>query len=216
MRCNPSYLQSHSSTKTHLMWSHSSISGHHSGQWIRVPRLVAIGRYRHRHQAARPPLAEGILPPHLLDSRLQGYELQPYFRITDCSASLSRLRSATKLSQLCVFIAQLLRFLRLAHIHAAVLCFPGLDRVLLYPTSRATSSAFRPASSSFSAPIICASVCLLFDIPSSLSFAQIILRFVRKLGSRSLESLSRAVVGYRRPFSVVRICVRCSALDAVN
>ncbi len=32
------------------------------------------------------------------------------------------------------------------------------------PTSRATSSAFRPASSCLSAPIICASLCLLFDI----------------------------------------------------
>src|SRR5208283_2252941 len=35
------------------------------------------------------------------------------------------------------------------------------------PTSRATSSTFRPASTCFSAPIICASVCLLFDIPRS-------------------------------------------------
>src|SRR6266581_7015675 len=34
------------------------------------------------------------------------------------------------------------------------------------PTSRATSSAFRPASSCLSAPIICASVCWLFDINS--------------------------------------------------
>ena len=34
-------------------------------------RLVAIARYRHRHQAARTPLAEGVLPAHLLDSRLQ-------------------------------------------------------------------------------------------------------------------------------------------------
>src|SRR5271154_4594692 len=35
------------------------------------------------------------------------------------------------------------------------------------PTSRATSSALRPASICFSAPIIRASVCLLFDMPSS-------------------------------------------------
>src|SRR5215469_13261864 len=40
------------------------------------------------------------------------------------------------------------------------------------PTSRATSSALRPASSCFSAPIICASVCLLFDIPLPLSFVR--------------------------------------------
>src|SRR5947209_6096961 len=62
---------------------------------IPSPRLVAITRYRHRHHPTRPPLAEGILLLHLLDSRLQGYELHPFFRITDCSASLSRLRSAT-------------------------------------------------------------------------------------------------------------------------
>ena len=40
------------------------------------------------------------------------------------------------------------------------------------PTSRATSSAFRPASSCFSAPIICASVCLLLDMLLPLSFAE--------------------------------------------
>src|SRR5207247_9668895 len=40
------------------------------------PALVAIARYCHRHQTARTPLAEGIISAHLLDSRLQGYELQ--------------------------------------------------------------------------------------------------------------------------------------------
>src|SRR6202020_2213555 len=34
-------------------------------------------------------LTEGILLPHLLDSRLPDYELHPFFRITDCKASLS-------------------------------------------------------------------------------------------------------------------------------
>jgi hypothetical protein len=29
-------------------------------------------------------------PSHLLDSRLQGYELHPFFQITDCNASLSK------------------------------------------------------------------------------------------------------------------------------
>jgi hypothetical protein len=54
---------------------------------------------------------------------------------------------------------------------------------------RATSSALRPASNCFSAPIICASVCLLFDFfpfPSS----EIILGHVRKAGS-SVRSSSR-------------------------
>src|SRR5438094_730801 len=71
--------------------------GHDRIQHSRHPsaRLAAKTRYRHRHHPTRPPLAEGILLLHLLDSRLQGYELHPFFRITDCSASLSRLRSAT-------------------------------------------------------------------------------------------------------------------------
>jgi len=53
-----------------------------------------------------------------------GYELQPFFRI----------------------VPQLLRFLRLAHVHAAYFAFQAVDRVLGPPTSRATSSTFRPAS----------------------------------------------------------------------
>lgn len=64
----------------------------------------------------------------------------------------------------------MLRFLRLAHSHAAVLCLSGVDRVLRYTHfPRATSSALRPASSCFSAPIIYASVAC-FDRPSSHSF----------------------------------------------
>jgi hypothetical protein len=65
-----------------------------------------------------------------------------------------------------------LRFLRLAHIHAAVLCLPGVDRCFDTPTSLATSSALRPASNCFGAPIICASVCLLFDIPLPFAFVR--------------------------------------------
>ena len=64
-------------------------------RFIRAPTLVAITRHRHRHQPARTPLAEGILLSHLLDGRLQDRELHPFFSITHCSASLSRLRSAT-------------------------------------------------------------------------------------------------------------------------
>jgi hypothetical protein len=48
-------------------------------RFIGALRLVAVTRYRHRHQTARPPLTEGILLLHLLDSRLPGYELQPFF-----------------------------------------------------------------------------------------------------------------------------------------
>jgi len=58
-------------------------------------RLVAVTRHRHHHQAARSPLAAGILRSHLPNSCLQRHQLQPFFRITDC-ACLSRLRSATR------------------------------------------------------------------------------------------------------------------------
>ena len=64
-------------------------------RFVRPPRLITVSRDRHPHQAARSSLTEGILLPHLPDSCLQSYELQPFFRITDCNASLSRLRSAT-------------------------------------------------------------------------------------------------------------------------
>src|ERR1700720_3771874 len=67
----------------------------YSQPFIAPPGSVAITRYRHRHQKTRPPLAEGILSAHLPDSRLQDCELHPFFRITDWSASLSKLKSAT-------------------------------------------------------------------------------------------------------------------------
>src|SRR3972149_6043130 len=56
--------------------------------FIATPGPIAVTRYRDRHQPTRPPLP---------DSRLQGCELHPFFRITDCNASLSKLRSATSL-----------------------------------------------------------------------------------------------------------------------
>jgi hypothetical protein len=67
----------------------------HPQPFIAPLALIAVAGYRHRHQAAGSPLAEGILLPHLPHSRLQDCELHPFFRITDCNASLSRLRSAT-------------------------------------------------------------------------------------------------------------------------
>src|SRR5271167_4430515 len=62
---------------------------------IAANALIAIARHRHRHHTARPPFTEGVLLSYLLDSRLQDRELHPFFSITHCSASLSRLRSAT-------------------------------------------------------------------------------------------------------------------------
>ncbi len=61
---------------------------------IRTLRAIAV-RHGQHHQPARSPLTEGVVLFHLPDSGLQRYELQPFFRITDCNASLSRLRSAT-------------------------------------------------------------------------------------------------------------------------
>jgi hypothetical protein len=103
-----------------------------NGQFIRTSRLVAIVRYRNCQQAARRSLAEGILRSHLLDRRLHGHELHPFFRIT-CNASLSRLRSATQPFQTCVLVAQLLGFLRLAHIHPPYLAFRRRSCVSILP-----------------------------------------------------------------------------------
>jgi hypothetical protein len=36
-----------------------------------------------RAASSRPTLAEGMLLAHLPDSRVRGYEVQPFFRITD-------------------------------------------------------------------------------------------------------------------------------------
>src|SRR6266487_2367751 len=53
------------------------------------------------------------------------------------------------------------------------------------PTSRATSSTARPASTCFKAAIISASLCLLRDMLIPLSFDEIIINFVLNQGSRS-------------------------------
>jgi len=111
---------------------------------------------------------------HLPDSCLQRYELHPFFRITDCNASLSRLRSATSF---------------LSRVFSSRNCFASCAWLTSIPSylcfSRATSSTARPASTCFKAAIICASVCLLRDMPVPLCFDQIILSCVRIQGSRS-------------------------------
>src|SRR5262249_40163833 len=56
---------------------------------------------------------------------------------------------------------------------------------LLTPCSRATSSVVRPASTCFSAAMICASVCRLLLIVLPLSFVQIVFRIGRIQGVRS-------------------------------
>jgi hypothetical protein len=67
---------------------------------------------------------------HLLDSCLQRYQLHPFFRITDCNPSLSRLRPATRFRsrvfssrnglQSCAWLTSM----------PAILRFPSLDGVL--------------------------------------------------------------------------------------
>src|SRR5215469_16962445 len=69
----------------------------HSEVFIRVPGLVPATRHCHHQKPAGSTLAEGVLLLQMLDSGLHRSELHPFFRITDCSASLSRLRSATSL-----------------------------------------------------------------------------------------------------------------------
>src|SRR5207245_511477 len=59
------------------------------------------------------------------------------------------------------------------------------------PTSRATSSTARPASTCFKAAIISASLCLLRDMLIPLSFDEIIINFVRNQGSRSVLTTYR-------------------------
>ncbi len=77
--------------------------------------------------------------------------------------------------------------LGLVHFEAVVLGLPGVDRVLGTPYSRATSSAVRPASTRFSAAMICASVCLLLLMPSPQS--EIIPPYVRIQGRRSRKGV---------------------------
>src|SRR5579863_9603492 len=54
----------------------------------------------------------------------------------------------------------------------------------LTPTSRATSSAFRPASICLTAAIICASVCLLLDILPHLPEYENRTRFCAEIGDQ--------------------------------
>src|SRR5437667_6505764 len=67
------------------------------------------------------------------------------------------------------------------------------------PTSRATSSTARPASTCFKALIISASLCLPLDMVLPLSFDEIIFNFVRNQGSRSRAIIIRFKMTGRDP-----------------
>src|SRR6266481_2446466 len=47
---------------------------------VRALRPIAIRRHRHRHHPARPPLAEGILLPHLPAGRLSSASSTRFFQ----------------------------------------------------------------------------------------------------------------------------------------
>src|SRR5437016_6306408 len=124
-------------------------------QWlIRPLDAIAVGRHRQHHQSARSPLAEGVVLLHLLDSRLPGYELQPFFLITDCSASLSRLRSATSFRSRTFSSRSCLASCAWLTSIPPYLAFQAYSVCFDTPSSRATSSTARPASTCFKAPII--------------------------------------------------------------
>src|SRR5271165_7181745 len=137
--------------------------------------LITATRYRYPQKPANPALARRVLPSQPVRIRPLVYELHPFFAMTAFSISLSRLRSTTGFfnfvfsSRNC--FASCASFTSIPPyfaFHAYRVCFDT-------PTSRATSSTLRPASNCFSAPIICASVCLLFDIlfpfPSTKSYS---------------------------------------------
>src|SRR5690348_7758220 len=131
---------------------------------VAAPALVAIGSRCHQHQCAGPPLTEGVLTSHLPDSCLHRYELQPFFRITDCKASLSSDKSATSLRSRLFSSRNCLASCASLALMPPYFAFHEYSVCLLTPTSRATSSALRPASICFSAAIISASVCRLRDM----------------------------------------------------
>src|SRR3990172_5113189 len=81
------------------------------------------------------------------------------------------------------------------------------------PTSRATSSAFRPASICFSAPMICASLCRLLHMLLPLSQLRNHIQFRADLGEQvipslwSLERLVTTLAGLGRDPDWIRIVI---------
>jgi len=62
---------------------------------IRACRLIAVTRYRHRHQPANPALARCVFHPQPTCIRPLVHELHPFFAISAFNISLSKLRSTT-------------------------------------------------------------------------------------------------------------------------
>ncbi len=81
-------------------------------------------------QTTGAPLTEGQGAAQMLDRGLHLYELHPFFRITDCNASLSRLRLATSFFRRAFSSRSCLASCASLNSHAAILRFPGVKRVL--------------------------------------------------------------------------------------
>src|SRR5581483_1478995 len=68
---------------------------HDSSKHNFLDKCLAITRHRHPHQPANPALTYCVVTQQPARVRPLVYEPQPFFAITACSMSLSRLRSAT-------------------------------------------------------------------------------------------------------------------------
>lgn len=92
---------------------------------------------------------------HLLDSCLHGDKFHPFVRTTDCSASLFRLRSATSFRSRVFSSRSFLASWTSDTSIPPYLAFQVQIVCFDTPNSRATCSASRPASTCFSAAMIC-------------------------------------------------------------
>jgi hypothetical protein len=146
-------------------------------------------RARNLHQRAGVALTGSELlcqAPHLYPPL---YEPRQFFRITDCSMSLSRFNSATSFfsrafsSRSCfTSCASLTSMPPYFALQAWIVC-------LEIPYSRPTSSILRPASTCFKATIIWASVCRLAPMPSPTFRSEIIFAFGRIRGQARTPKL---------------------------
>src|SRR5262249_4096263 len=133
---------------------------------------VSIRHSRNLDQPADTALARVELLDQAPHFRTSLYEPSEFFRITDCNMSLSRLRSATSFFSRAFSSRSCLTSCASLTSMPPYFDFQAYSVYLETPNSRATSSVVRPASTCFSAAMICASVCLPLLIPFPLSFVR--------------------------------------------
>jgi hypothetical protein len=131
-----------------------------SQRFIRAPRLAAVTRYRHRHQAARPPRAEGVLLPH---AAFRATSSSLFFGSPTANLLCPDLDPSPASAASCSNASLSAPGSRPCHRTSPSI---GED-VLRYAHFPRCVLRLAPCLQLFSAPIICASVCLLFDMPSS-------------------------------------------------